>query len=724
VAHGKYIVDQQRTAVHAQLSTGLMQADAAKGDAEAYDAATTSAFTGLLGSVVANPNLTPELRDEWLEEAGLYALEGKNIDFYHRMRDTPIRQPDGTYRSIVASLPWESQVKLSKAYDAAKSKTAIQRGALYDQQTAVLKSRINGDDPAKFPTFNELQSHIDTGVGAELLTREARQSLYQDWLTKGAKRQDDTNVAKAYRAGDIATYSRLGKSEEQALDSYVAGAYASGANTPQVVQSLLNIGVDTGQDSAFKHVGKIMAPAFNKLGRTDSDDPSNVAMVQDVFTQLDQAERDGTTGRFEALLQGMPGEIRDKVVYMRAQVKQAIDPITAAKRADALLLADSAYTPAERNAIQAQQANENVKAVQSLDERGMLGSAWLAAKSLVSTSAGAEADLTVRRKWFENPDRVQEALIHSRRAVLDEMNLIGRTNPGMSVDSRYSKAVAAVQGRTLVTDQGPLVLPPGLDIPRFFGVAPNTDNGRIANAMNDVIKPAEGNRAVVSISPDKDAPQLMVIEYGAKGEVAKSYVLNPQDVGVAAKRQDDLAAARYGRDLGGGVTRERDGVKVTFNGANTAEVEPRLMRKFRDRLVDHEGIRDRAYPDGAGKAVGVGVNSINRENFPTPDADGNVTQKQIDDSFAGASNQAANRATIIMRNAGIGGDDVFMLLAEMAYQSGSGGAGRGAAAHMINAIKTKDAAEAMKQLRETPAYKASGADRRAMYETQLIKALK
>src|SRR5690606_29070693 len=97
----------------------------------------------------------------------------------------------------------------------------------------------------------------------------------------------------------------------------------------------------------------------------------------------------------------------------------------------------------------------------------------------------------------------------------------------------------------------------------------------------------------------------------------------------------------------------------------------------------------------------------------------------INRTFAEASDTAAKRALDTMRVTGLRGEETFLLLAEMSYQSGTLiTSKRQAEKDMLIALGAGESEAALTALRKTAAYRYSGESRRRSYEAQLIKSLR
>jgi GH24 family phage-related lysozyme (muramidase) len=279
------------------------------------------------------------------------------------------------------------------------------------------------------------------------------------------------------------------------------------------------------------------------------------------------------------------------------------------------------------------------------------------------------------------------------------------------------------------TDWGPLVVPKGFSIQRYFGVGQDVGAERIGAALSEFIKPVTPDgRMAFRIGVNGE---LMYQELNAKGRpAAPAHTLDPKAVAPMVQTQRDRITESFKLDHGEGVTVDKGGIKLTFNGDNTANVDNGWMRRLRQDLVNHEGVRDTVYKDSEGNdIIGVGFLVKHSKTDMRPQSikvgpDGKVTPAQIQETLMRETDRAAQTATRIMGGTGMRSEAAFKLYSSLAYQSGNGFTKLKAYEPLMRAIVSKDANAAQEALKASPAYRLAHPERQQYYLTNLIAAMK
>lgn len=719
--HYKFVVDTEVKSVQAVNYLSNAQLNAAKLESPgvdslgAYKAATQAAYATLNSSVLQNPKLPTSVKANLVAERATLALADDNQALFLAMQSQPVTMPDGTQMPPLSLLPADEQAKLSNAYRESLKRTEATRATGYMGDLA--KAQADWDNPnTPLQTERSVLDMLDKGVRNGFTSADQYKTILQDYYKASEKKAATGTLAQAYAAGDQQAILSAGKTNNEALDAYVN---AMGRKMPlqELVGNLLVLGNTTGQQNAFKKVGELMQPAFAQFGNRETINPANAASITAVLQALDASEAAGKTGATAQFMSAFDEQTAAKISYFRENLRARQDPVSAITMATERVLEDSKMTPAMRAALAANSAKDISAAVAEITPRGLWGSAVLGVQSLLSPSARAEQALTVRRKWFENEDRVNEVMATGKLELSKKMQQLATTSPHLTADSLQKQALANIYGRTVETDWGPLVVPDGTTPQQYFGVDRSTPPDRIASAMAEYLKPAEGNRVAFSLGV---SGQLVVQELNEKGKPAKpSMVIDPKQVAPLVQKQQSAMNANYKENYGAGLTRKVGDAAVTYNGGNTANVDNSMMRGFRDNLVKHESVRSTPYKDTLGNTtVGVGIMERNPA-YPKPGPDGKVTDAQISTSFMAASDQAARVGTKVMTSTVTTGSGAFNLFSSLAYQSGPNFFELPQYKTMLTAIRGRHQQAALNALQATPAYKASGADRRSFYEQQL-----
>lgn len=722
--HYKFGVETEQKSIKTALDVSIAALNNAKGDASSYDAATKATFATAFSSIAANQRLPQNVKGKMIAEFATYALESDNQALYQMIQNTAVPMGDGE-APLASLMSWEENTQLSKAFAASMKRTEAFRAADFMDRTAKYKADWDDPDTPLMPV-EAVRSHLADGIQRGLVSADQYQSLMNDYYEKSSKKQASSSLAQAYAAGDQQGMLRLGKTGQEGLEAYIE-TIGRKMSLPQVVDSLFTIGAQTGQGNAFRKAGELMTPAFAQIGNNDKIDPANAASISQTLARFDKLEKDGNAGAFHQFLSAFDPEVQAKITYMRDNLAKGNEPTAAIAAATVRVLEDQKLTPAVRAELAASNGKEIIAAVNELEPRSIWSTITTGVQSLWSADAANTMALTTRRQWWENEDRVNEVMAGSRLAVMEKMTEISNANPHMNIKSVRSMALADVAGRTVETEWGPLVVPKGFTPQRFFKVGNDVGTERIASALQEHIKAQPGNRVAFSIGSQG---QLMFQELNEQGRPASAKrILDTGSVAPMVQAQRQKQADAYRLDHGEGVTRKAGNVSVTYNGDNTVNVDNSWMRRVRDDLVGHEGIRDTVYMDKDGNAtVGVGIlvqhNKGGKPGAIKPDANGKVTPAQINESFLRESDRAAGAAVRVMSNTGLRNESAFKLYTSLAYQSGIGFSQIKPYQPLMQAISKRDLNSAVTALKQSPAYAKSQPERQQYYINMLQAAMK
>ncbi|APU03186.1 internal virion lysozyme motif [Ralstonia phage phiAp1] len=728
--HQKFVVDQIGKSVQTDLSVRYDAMDAAKTDPASYLTAADNAFAGLYNNIWSNPNLPEDMRIKMTTEAGEAALSRNHQVLYERMKSTPLPNGQGT---MLSRLPFDDQVKLQKKYNQSLDDTKAMRLADYQSQRGLMEAAFDDPNVPALP-YNEFNAFVQKGVQIGAVSASDITSLNKAWANGNEKKMGAIGLAEAYAAGDVNKMFSMGKDESKGLEAYVQMQARNGVPIQNTVGNLLNIGVTTGQQTAFKAVGSLTRSAVSQIGMGDKMDPGQLESLNTVLKQIDNAQVKGNAGAMSAYLSAFGDEERTKIMMFREGLQKGQAPLVAAANAADAVAKTSQLTEGEKNALAVSHVTADRKAIAEIEPRGL----WGTLKSYVpdflrSNDAVNKDKITTGRMWFENEERVAEALGQSKAAMMEELNYISRSNPYMSDDARKSLALAKVAERTIDLNGGPLVLPrlpSGVSSQDFFGVPRSVSPDTIAATLNDLHKPGKDNRIVYKANGQA---QIQWQEFGKDGSLVNAGgTFDPKSIAQAVQDRQDKIADGFQRTDGRGVTvKGPDGSAVTFNGNNTVGVGNLAMVEFRENLAKHEGVRNTPYDDASGKivdgkrvqTVGVGVSSHNPA-FPQPGPDGKVPDAAISDSFMRASNIAARTGVMTQRETQMNNSAAFKLYAEMAYQGGDNFANvNQPAKDFISAMKNRDVDAALAALQQTTPYRMAHDARRKSYEQLTRQAI-
>ncbi|CAI3971409.1 internal virion lysozyme motif protein [Variovorax phage VAC_51] len=717
--HAKFIIDQNVKSVSSSWSVAQDAMNASKNDPGAYGKAVDNAMANLWGNVVQNPNLPAENKAKLLEEAALLALENNNEQLYEKMRDTK----DSQGNTLLTGLPFDSQSKLAKAYQASKKDTATMRNTAYNTQMGLYQSKL--DDPLSAPvSWDDHQAFVGQGIQLGVITGEKQAALAKAWADGNAKKQAANSLASAYAAGDINSMFALGKTEEEGSEAFLAAFARKGGTPGDAAAALAQIGATTGQSSAFKKVGVLMRSSISMIGTSDKIDPGQLAGVNSVLGVIDSAEKRGNLAAKTAFLGSFDDDTQARMLTYWDGLKAGKAPAAAAAEAMTRQTENDTLTKADKAALGQGHAKENIDLVNSITPKGLFAQAWekvvpdaFRFKDNINTDK-LRADRNGIIGWRDNLEVVEEAQAKGKVALLQEMNDISRSHPYMGADARKTMALAKVAGRTITTEGGPVILPQGQTVSSYFGTEQSISADVVSSALNNMHKPGKGNRVIYSVAADG---RMQWLEKNDKGElVSPGGTFNPRDVAGAIRAEQDRRTEKFIQTDGEGRrVNGPDGSSVRFNGDNTLGVGTNVMFQVREDLVKHEGVRNKPYEDASGKivngkkvmTVGVGVSSHN-PYYPPVQEDGTVLPSDINRSFMQASNAALVKANEYFQDLPKDRQTTYAtrLLTSLTYQGGSVNDA------LAKALAGDDRAKAEKLLHASPQYKMSHDARRRFYD--------
>lgn len=729
--HYQFVTDQENKSVNAALFTSTNALNLAKTDPESYKAATMATYTTALSSIVYNPKLTPEIKAKFVGQFAEQALADDNQALFLKMQQDTATLADGTSSPMLSMASAPDQLKLSGMYRDSLKRTEASRGAVFMDGLAQMRAGwTNPNTPMQ--SNEEVNAYLKDGISKNFVSADQYETYKREYYSAYEKKAGQLSLAGAYQSGDTGKIISLGKTQDEALQAFKSTAMKT-MGTQGAVSALMNIGMNTGQESAFKAAGEIMAPAFVQLGNRKDIDPGQAATLAGVLQSLDQAKAAGHEGAYSQFISVLSPEAQSKVTYFRDALKAGNDPVTAITKATSQVMQESQLTPAQRAELSASKAKDIQSVVDEITPRGMFDTAILGIKTLSpfgTTSANASSELALRpfEGWFENATRKEEVMATGKIELLKKMSQLSQSNPSMSATSLKEQALSDIKSRTVGTTWGPLVVPDGMSPQRFFGVAQSVPNDRIASAMEEYIKAGPDNRMAFSLGVNGE---LVARELNKRGEVVNSQTMDPKVLAPLVDKQQKRLEDTIKANEGEGVVRKVGDVTLNYNGQNTANVEPAWVLRYRDSLVKHEGVKNIPYTDASGKTVdgkpvqtvGVGVSSHN-PNYPAVGPDGKVADAAINASFIAASNSAAQAGQRAMMLTGTVNEASFQLFAQLAYQSGEKFSGIPVYNTMLKGIGTHDYEAAHAALLKSPAYSMSDPVRRKYYEDKLKAAMK
>lgn len=685
--HAKFIIEQKSQAVHTQWNTSLRTLGNAQikkqlGELQDkdYNEQLRSTVGTMVQSVWMDGSLPQGVKQQLTFEMLQNALSNDSVDLYDFVASNAIPDGSGGASTLMSRLTGEQQGKVANAYREAQSRTRDARNMAVAAQVANLEAQIDND--AYTGTYEDLTGMLDPMLVSKGITGERRQGIINKFLDKQYKGEQNSALAELYLRGDLNGIFSAGKEQTDGLKALDAMLTRRKASPEQRLNAYLQSGLN-GMDGGFKKAGEVLGTALRQVRSPDGTVlPQHLATVRTINNAVRQAEERGQTGIRVALLSGLAEGDRMFAERVFAQVDGGASYDEAVLKATDTEAKEAQLTPAVK-AAQTQQVAKAVTAeIAALESRGVLSSTWTWAKSIFSSDAASDLQLRPwsgvgdRDGWFSDGPTVQFYTQRVREELSNEANHVLLQSPGASADQVISVAKANVAARTISTRFGPLTMPRNVKLEDAFGVGKG-NQAAIGPALDAMLKETkeDANWQLAFVNG-----RLFAQEVDRTGQrVGTGTYLNPKDIGTKIKQMTDAEQEKANNVFGSGRRVQQDGVTVQFNGLNTAGVPATWMMGFRDNLVNHEGIRAKPYQDLSGAkdtkgnpimTVGVGVSSHN-PRYPKVQPDGSVKVEDIRRSFVEASNDAAIAGSKVARDLGRHDQPTFMLMSELAYQSGT-----------------------------------------------------
>jgi hypothetical protein len=708
VARKNWVLGQEQASIQQAMTVRRGNMDAAKGDIGLYTTEVQNFVGAVYKDVWQNPKLTPAMQQDMTLQAMEYASSSDNVAVYDSMKNTQVDFADGTKGTMMSRLDFKDQIKVDTAHRSSMDRVKVARSQDFETQIALAEAGWQDPNVGVKQSYEEVDGWLVKAEAAGILKAGKRESVIKAWAHGQAVNGDNSALAQGYAAGDQQVWASRGKTEDDGLKAWLKAN--QGASMPQRVAGLMAIGNNSGMDNALTQAGVYLKPAFAQLGYQDEILPDNAKLVTDTLQALETTGKTNPGAKVK-FLQALGSEQQDLALYIGELQQQGVaDPVTAIKMARAKQMQDKqsgGLIPEMRAAA----LKEDGPVVQEIDDYQLLGAISVKAKNFIGLGASDKQRLSTGRNWFENADRTAEIRAQGQLALSEELATVRQTNPFMSASSRRSKALSSVAARAVDTESGPLLMPKGQSLQSYFGVPAYADQAYVGKAIDTMMKPGEGNRLAWGVDPTN---KLMFKELNAQGNVVKSGILDPKSVAPVVQEQLQHEADAANTQVGAGT--EVQGVR--FNGLNTANVEPKDMLLLRSDIIGSEGVKAQSYADSGGLSFGVGIHQTNN-HYQRPPLNGTYTPAQIQDTFMRASNDAAEMAKKSMGSIGVKGEKYLRFFGELAYQSPKSARDPDLLAYI--AIGNKD--DAMKALKETPAYKGSQPDRQAKYVQKLDVAM-
>lgn len=712
--HAKYIIETKGQAVATTWQTSLSSLEAtqmrvATGEAsmDTLQEQLRNSVGNVVGNVWMDSSLPKDVQQEWTFNMVQQALSKDNVALYDYVAANDIA--DGTGGSLIGRLSSEQQIKLSNQYREAMSRTNDQRSLARMEQIATFESSV--DAGVYTGTFEDVQDTFRPMVLNKTITGERYQALVNKYLDKSYQAEQDSGLGEALLRGDANYISNSGKSTDDAITAFDRLMGKRKLPAEQKLNAWLAIG-QAGTPQGYKKAGEILGTSIRQImdSKTGEVLPQHAAVFRQISATVDRLDGEGQTLSRVHLLSGMSEDDRmfTEQIMRRTGPGGGATLEEAITKARELAVNDAALTPSMKAARSQGVAKGVAEAISSVEPMGMLENAWGYGAKIFSAEAEAKwkiqpnSYMNWRDGVFSDGPTVKFYTDRTRTALANEASDVAFLQPSATADEVMSVAYANVAARTISTSHGPIMMPRNVNLGTVFGVGAG-NQAAIGKAIDGMLNET---KADTNFQMNFQQGRLFVQEVDRHGvRVGSGMYLNPADVKARIKADTNVDFEKANQRMGSGRIRKADelpppnapeqgtkqsasgkirkadsGLEVQYNGINTAGVPTDWAFDFRDNLVNHEGVRSKPYKDlGGGKmkdgtpimTVGVGVSSHNTR-FPKVQPDGTVSKEDINKSFMDASNDAAVAGNRVAKDLGITNKAGFMLMSELAYQSGAG----------------------------------------------------
>lgn len=695
------------------------------GDGALYKKGVEEFAGNLYQGIWMNDRLPVESKVAMMKEAMDYALATNHPAVYDYLATTPLPTPDGSKATMLSYLPTEQMHSLANKRREVGERTAAFRNMEDTQAKAVLDVQL--ENGSYNGTWGELNDQLRGMMARGTIKEGEYQSTLKAYLkmTDGVK--DQYALADAGMRGDLETIYALGGDPEKALkavnETFKASPGKPGTPLNQQVQQLLVMGKN-GMKQGYKAVGERLGVSVMQLGRGDGTiDQQHAENIRTVFQHMDGLDEAARGAAMTDLMSGMDDSTQTKMLLLRNGMKYGNLTFEQANtKADQIIADTAAMSASERAAVANQKTSEIAKAVREYDSNGLIFTGWNKLKGIVSGDAAAKDKITPSTSPWSNDQTVAEFASRARTEVMKEAHALSMLNPGLSSEDVVSKAAANVAARTISTTQGPLHLPAGVNKQKFFGTS-NASDEELGRAVSTIVKPTTpGGKVAFTVADGK----INFREVAADGSPTTHFgTVNPKEVNRLVESDREERFGTRNRISGAGVTLGKGNDVVSFSGRNTSTAPDEWAYSFREGLTQREGIKNVLYDDKTGKplaagekpkgtaTVGVGLTG---DYMPQPDANGRYSKESLDKAFEKATNDAMYSGRRVANAIGKpNSKPAFMLLSELAYQSGNNFSQLTTYQPVLAGIRRGDKTAAIDAFKNTPAYKASSASRQNHY---------
>lgn len=722
-AHSEFIVGAQSKSLQAGASAVISKMRMTGGPADpTYGPARDAAAYWLYANIWENPNLDQKSKEKLYEEALGSSMAQGDVGLYDFIQNAPLE--DGT--TLWDRMSLGTQQKLANQYYTTMGKhTARISADWWTKQNAIAVGMETGE----VPSLDQAYAHVQQGIQLQTMSPEAGVSFMARVARKTGEKNEEAQLTQFALTGNIAGIVRAGGTAEKAAKA-TASVLLQQKPPGEVVVQLMDAATNGGLAELGQEATKLIQPSLTVLMQAGGDKAekyptadSNVEMLGAWFQRYNSDSMRGDRLAQHSMLKGLPEEQRVWVLTYE-QVKResgnSMNDLDAVNRTREIILKGGG-DPITHASNVSKLTTQKRATLDGFYEQGALTRAGTWFGSMFSAQSKARHELGEYMGWWSNDVIKQENRATTVNAIELEYDRLSLTHPGWDAEMVKDMAVTNVYNRTVNTDYGIILHPPGTDLRTAYGAPDIADPELLGKAVSKVMadrgfKPGSG----VSFSYDGTNLRYRNIDPDTGLPTGGDYI-DAKEVGRVAedivKQQDSDYSVAYA----GGKARVDpvSNASVRYNGQNTAGVDPKVAVKLRDILIDHEGIRDKPYEDTKGN-VTVGVGLQNKDWYPKKNEfrpDGTLKPSAMDARFHAASNAAMRGATKAIAAVGFAPNDenLLGLFTSMGYQGGMEFYKNSTYSKFLGELKAGTVETAVEAFKALPVYTSSGKSRQEWY---------
>lgn len=720
--HAKFQVEQlvKTAQVGNAVQSNRLNAALASNDPRQYDEALMASAAYIASNIILEPRIPARVKAEMTTSVVEQALGAGHVKLYTELRDNKL---PGSDKTLLEQLPLADQYKLSQAHRAAMDKNdGIINRELMTKKALITAEMAQGTHTG---TWQDANQRADEWLRAYPGDFKGGEAILNQFLEYKNKDHNSDAIAMAGATGDFAKAQTLGADEHKTIATLRDKMNRDGVSAADQISILLSTGKQGGSSVAYQEVGKSVGLAVASLDNADGTlNTNNSQIIQTVMQAVSGLHKEGLANSEAAVLSGMSDSTRLRFQRLQGAADKGLAPEQALKWVQGQEIRDKDELPATKAAREQALGKEVLSYQENIAPAGTW-SRFLAHLPLVGRTL-EQKELSPKTSWWDSMtdnSTVTHQYSEVAKGAIDGEIKAELLRPNSGDPAAIVKAAEAkVLARKIDTTHGPLILPQDQTPASYFGISASP--AEIGRAVSNLI-PVSSKKSRVAFEAAQG--RISYTEYNDSGNVVlqEKQSIDPKAVAVEVKRIQDNNLMKTNEAVGAGVSVTAGGATMSYNGQNTASMDEVVMLNFRKAMVKYEGYADKPAPDigGAkhadGSPVMTGGFGISSTNTYYPKGD-KITPQQWMGAFQKATNEAATVGVKVTQQYGLRGPAWKQLASELAYQSGAATLEKSPAYQAL--FQHKDGQRSTDALMQTPAWKASGAERQRHLMSLLTQA--